>query len=119
MRALFIRAFWEIQGSDVSAGEQDIARALRLLPESSADLAKGIDWLIRSTETLGYARVLALIKASPAGDLLLALATALEQELGSEPRVAIEVEEVARDIRDRLNAHRESQSAEGHAERVS
>ena len=111
MRALFIRAFWEFHGGAGSAGERDIAGALRLLPECSADLAKGIDWLIRYTGTLGYARVLELIKASPAQDLLLALSTALEQELGRKPRVAIEVEEVARDIRHRLKALRESPSA--------
>ena len=118
MRALFIRAFWHLHQGTGSSGERDIAGALRLLPECSADLAKGIDWLIRYTDTLGYGRVLELIKASPAQDLLLALATALDQELGREPRVAIEVEEVARDIRHRLKVLRESQSAEVHAEGV-
>ena len=112
MRALFIRAFWNLQQGAGSSVEQDIAGALQLLPGCSADLAKGIDWLIRYTEILGCLRVLELIKASPAQDLLLALTAALEQELGREPRVAIEVEEVARDIRQRLKALRENQSAE-------
>ena len=43
-----------------------------------------------------------LIKSSPAGDLLLPLSTALERELGLEPRVARGVEEIAEDIRREL-----------------
>ena len=109
MRALFIRAFWCLSGGDETAGRRDIAKALRLLPECDADLAKGIDWLIRYTGTLGNSHVLELIQASPAKDLMLPLTTALKQELGREPRIAIEVAEVARDIRDRLNATHETQ----------
>ena len=45
-----------------------------------------------------------LIKSSPASDLLLPLSTALERELGLEPRVAREVEEIAEDIRRELLA---------------
>ena len=40
-----------------------------------------------------------LIEASPSASLLLPLTTALQQELGLEPRVAREVTEVAQDIR--------------------
>ena len=40
-----------------------------------------------------------LIKGSPAADVLLPLTTALELNLGLEPRVAMEVKEVAEDIR--------------------
>ena len=119
MRALFMRAYWKLQEGEESAGERDIAKALRLLPKCDADLAKGIDWLMRYTDTLGYASVWQLIKASPARDLLLALATALEEELGHEPRVAIEVEEVARDIRLRLRGLRKRQRVEVDADRAS
>ena len=52
-----------------------------------------------------------LIKASPAADLLLPLTTALELELGLEPRVAREVEEVAEDIRRDLAERRKAKSA--------
>ena len=51
---------------------------------------------------LGLVRMLELIRASPAVDLLLPLSTAFEQELGLEPGVAREVEKVARDIRREL-----------------
>ena len=54
-----------------------------------------------STET-GPAHVRAVIKASPAAGFLLPLTTALEQEMGLAPRVAREVEEVAKDIRRKL-----------------
>ena len=47
----------------------------------------------------GQARILKLIQASPAADLLLPLVTALQQELGQETHVAKEVDEVAADIR--------------------
>ena len=48
---------------------------------------------------LGLERMCDLIGSSPVGDLLLPLRTALERELGLEPRVAREVEEIAEDIR--------------------
>ena len=112
MRALFIRAFWCLNGGDEPAGRRDIAKALRLLPECAADLARGIDWLIRYTGTLGNSHVLELIQASPAKDLMLPLTTALEQELGRQPRVAIEVAEVASDIRQRLKASMETRDPE-------
>ena len=51
---------------------------------------------------LGQERMCEIIQASPSTKLLLPLTTALEQELGREPRVAREVQEVARDIRQDL-----------------
>ena len=60
--------------------------------EALADLAVGV----------GPEKMCNLIKSSPAGDLLLPLRTALERELGLEPRVAREVEEIAEDIRREL-----------------
>ena len=53
---------------------------------------------------VGPERMCDLIKSSPASDLLLPLKTALERELGLEPRVAREVEEIAEDIRQELFA---------------
>ena len=41
----------------------------------------------------------ACIRTSPSASLLLPLTTALERDLGLEPRVAREVEEIALDIR--------------------
>ena len=46
--------------------------------------------------------MLELIQASRSQDILLPLKTALERELGLEPRVAREVDEVAQDIQQAL-----------------
>ena len=61
---------------------------------------------------LGSEQLRDLIVASPAADLLLPLTTALELELGLEPRVAKEVEEVAEDIRRDLAQRRKAKSAQ-------
>ena len=58
---------------------------------------------------IGPERMVELIQASPSANLLLPLTTALEQELGREPRVALEVTEVAEDIRKDLARLRETQ----------
>ena len=64
--------------------------------------------LLDFTVALGPQRMRELIQASPSpsADLLLPLTTALERELGLEPRVAREVDEVAEDIRRKLAALR-------------
>ncbi len=112
MRALFIRAFWHLKANEEPSARCDIAEALELLPKCDADLGAGIDWLMRYTVDLGNSSVLELVKRSSAKNLLLPLMTALEQELGREPRVAIEVLEVACDIRRDLQQLRESQVAD-------
>ena len=58
-----------------------------------------IQGLVTLAVISGPARVLNLIQASPAADLLLPLVTALQQELGQETHVAKEVGEVAADVR--------------------
>ena len=112
MRALFIRAFWYLEANDEPRAKRDIAEALELLPECDSELGNGIDWLMRFTVDLGCSIVLELVRRSSANDLLLPLATALEQELGREPRVAIEVIAVASDIRRDLQKLREEQDAD-------
>ena len=87
-------------GGEACAG--DVEAALSILPELNmlprdvlvalADLSAGV----------GLERMCDLIESSPADDLLLPLRTALERELGMEPRVAREVEEIAEDIRREL-----------------
>ena len=97
-----IRARAHLAEGDGAACAGDVETALSILPELNmlprdvlvalADLASGV----------GPERMCELIKSSPANDLLLPLRTALERELGLEPRVAREVEEVAEDIRREL-----------------
>ncbi len=99
-----IRARAHLAEGDGEACAGDVETALSILPELNmlprdvlvalADLSAGV----------GRERMCDLIKSSPASDLLLPLRTALELELGLEPRVAREVEEIAEDIRRELLA---------------
>ena len=59
---------------------------------------------------LGPLQMLDLIRGSSADDLLLPLTTALERDLGRDPRVPQEVSEVAEDIRRDLAKIREARS---------
>ena len=64
---------------------------------------------------LGLEKMRDLIKASPSSDVLLPLTTALEMQLGLEPQVAKEVEEVAQDILRDLKELRKGKSGDGDA----
>ena len=59
--------------------------------------------LIRFSAQTGPERTLELIQSSGAAYRLLPLVVALQQVLGEEPNVALEVEEVAKDIRQKLS----------------
>ena len=99
-----MRARAHLAAGNGEACAGDVKTALSILPEMNllpkivletlADLAPGV----------GLERMCDLIESSPAGNLLLPLKTALERELGLEPRVAREVEEIAEDIRQDLFA---------------
>ncbi len=91
-------------GGDRAACERDVEAVLALLPELRPIPREAIMALLEFSVALGPERMRELIEASPSlsRDLLLPLKTALERELGLEPRVAREVEEVARDIQERL-----------------
>ena len=90
---------------------QEFQAVLVALPRLGT-LPKGIlDVLSATALALGLEKTRDLIRASPAADLLLPLTTALELELGLEPRVAKEVEEVAEDIRRDMAERREAKSA--------
>ena len=89
-----------------SACEHDIESVLALLPEHRSLFGEVVYALVDFTVELGPTRMRELIAGSPSAALLLPLLTALEKELGLEPRVAREVEEVARDIREELARRR-------------
>lgn len=82
-----------------AACEQDVKSLLSILPRLSSFQKDDLADLCRLAVSLGFERMQNLIKESPASNLLLPLTTALEKELGFEPRVAKEVEEIAEDIR--------------------
>ncbi len=89
-------------GGDRAACEHDVEAVLALLPELGPIPREAIMALMDFSVALGPQRMCELIEASPSPHLLLPLATALERELGREPRVAREVDEVAQDIQQTL-----------------
>ena len=94
-----IRAKANLAGGAPFDCEEDIEAMLTILSKLDSLPKEGLGALMALSIDLGLARTLELIQASPATELLLPLTTALEWELGLEPRVAREIEEVARDIR--------------------
>ncbi len=109
LRGHVIRAKALLAGGDRSACEHDVEAVFALLPELGVIPREGIMALMDFSVDLGPQRMRDLIQTSPSAHLLLPLTTALERELGHEPRVAREVDEVAQDIQQtlaRLKANR-------------
>ena len=88
--------------TDESVYERDLRTILPTLATIDSLPDSAIRALAVFSIHLGPARTLAWIESSPAAELLLPLVTALQQEVGLNPRVAREVEEVAHDIRTEL-----------------
>ena len=101
-----IRARAHLAQGDGEACAGDVESALSILPELDMLPRVALVALADLSAGVGPERMCDLIRSSPAGDLLLPLRTALERELGLEPRVAREVEEIAEDIRRELLAGR-------------
>ena len=114
-QAHMIRARAYLAEGDAAACERDVEAALAALPGRGAFVKAALDGLTRLAVELGAEKMRDLIQASPASDLLLPLTTALEIELGEEPRVAKEVEEVAEDILRDLKDLRKGKSGDGGA----
>ncbi len=110
LRGHMIRARATLATGDKAGSEQDIKAILAILPQIESLPKAILDALIASSVELGPARMCDLIQASPSASLLLPLTTALQQELGLEPRVAREVEEIAQDIRQDLAKLREDRT---------
>ncbi len=111
-RGHLIRASAILVSGHPSGCEQDIVAFLSLLPELDSLRRGALAALMKFSIELGPARMHELIQDSPAAPLLLPLTTALEQELGLEPRVAREVDEVAQDIRKELASLRSAKRRE-------
>ena len=108
LRVHLIRAKATLADGDLFACERDVEAVLALLPEIDIHPREIFDALMFISVTVGPERMCKLIKASPSASLLLPLTTALELEIGLKPRVALEVEEVAEDIRRELANLREA-----------
>ena len=107
--AHLIRAKAALASGDLPASERDIEAILTILPNLDSLPKEILEELMAFSIEIGPERMVELIQASPSANLLLPLTTALEQELGHEPRVALEVAEVAEDIRKDLARLRETQ----------
>ncbi len=117
-RGHLIRAKAALAGGNRHACEDDIEAALALLQKIGSLPYEALEALMYLSVELGPARMRELIQASPSANLLLPLATALELELGIEPRVAREVEEVAQDIRQDLAKLREDRTRTSSGEKL-
>ena len=105
-----VRAKAHLANGDHAECAQDVETSLAILPTLAPLPKEALDALSGLSVDLGTERMRDLILNSPASELLLPLTTALELEMGMEPRVAKEVEEVAEDIRRAMEAQREQQS---------
>ena len=110
LHGYLLRAKAILASGGSAAGEQDIEAVLAILSEIGSLPKYALDALVSFSVALGPERMRELVGASPAVELLLPLTTALERELGMEPRVAREVEEVAEDIRRDLAKLREGRA---------
>ncbi len=93
------------------ACEEDVRAIMEVLPTLDRCPAEAVHALMVLSILIGAERMSALIQASESKELLLPLTTALQQELGGRPRVPLEVEEVAKDIRAALAKIRQAPSA--------
>ena len=93
-------------GVDRDGCDRDLRALLAIVPQTD-DLPlivvhAYVDAAIGFSAYLEPTRALEQIQSSSAAQLLLPLATALQQESGLHPRVSREVQEVAQDVRNRL-----------------
>lgn len=86
-----------VQGRVIPEG--DFSLLLRTLATERRLRPGHVQALAQLAEAFGVSRALELIETSPAADLLLPLVTALRHELGRETHVAMEVNQVAFDVR--------------------
>ena len=107
LQAHLIEADRALVNDDRPGSERHLEAALMIIPEVDSLPKESLDALMRLCVSFGPLGLRELIAASPSEGLLLPLATALDLEVGREPRVATEVREVAEDIRRDLDKFRE------------
>ena len=77
---------------------RDAKAVLDMLPQAEDESRMVIAALIESSPAVGLDQMVSLIQQSRSARRLLPLATALELEMGLQPRVSIEIQRVAQDI---------------------
>ena len=110
-RGHLIRAQASLRSGNPKRSAKDIETILEILPDGGS-LPEIHYELMQFSIDLGAEAMVEIIQASPSAKLFLPLTTALELELGREPRVPKEVEEVAGDVRKDLAWLRGLRSAE-------
>ena len=106
-----LRSLASISLDDQPSAVNDVRTVLEIIPEL-ADFPEGLIGNLAGTSLVfGPDQVATLIRESPSSGRLLPLTTALELEMGLEPRVAIEVQKVAEDIQRDLANLKQLQSA--------
>ena len=111
-RGHMIRAKAHLIEGNRAACERDVKAVLSILPQRASLQKNDLVDLCRVAVNLGFEPMRDLISTSPASRLLLPLTTALEKELGLEPRVAKEVEEIAEDLRRDLKRYKKELSTD-------
>lgn len=101
-----IRARAHLLEGEGNASVEEIKVLLAMLPALQPLPREVLDELSWLAVEMDAHQLRDLIRESSAADVLLPMTTALEQELGMQPRVAREVEEVAKDIRRDWEARR-------------
>lgn len=110
-----IRAHTYIKEGNSVAVAEDVQAILSTLPQLVTTPARTIRFMLIASVALGAAQMASLIRESPSARRLLPLSTALELDMGVEPRVAFEIREVAEDMRAKLREIREQMRvAPGH-----
>ena len=107
LRTWEIRALTYFKEGDAVAAAEDVRAILSTLPHLATMPTRTIRFILIASVALGADRIASLIRESPSVRRLLPLSTALELDMGGEPRVAIEVREVAEDMRAELGEIRE------------
>lgn len=106
LRALESRAYARGMTGDREGSESDVAKALVLLTEIQPPPDLSIGRLIALGVVLGSERMVELIRSSPAVYMAGVLLVAFEFDMGLRPRVAPEVEAVARDFQEVMDLRR-------------
>jgi len=109
-RAHATRAKARVALGDLKRTRCDVEAVLTNVAGSDALPSDVLRALMALSIGIGAEEMTRLIDGSPARDLLLPLSTALRLELGESPRVALEVQEVAADIRRDLGELRQQRT---------
>ena len=97
-----IRAAAALQADDVPAARRDATEMLAFLPTMERLPSICLNVLMELYNRIGPEPMMQLIQTSPSQNLLYPLSVVVQRDVGLEPVVSPEVEEVAQDIRRKL-----------------